>query len=247
MGTFHLACAASGLGIVCEDTVVVLLGRENQTRIWMPIAPPIAGNYDSYGRIDDIDFDSVAERTAAGFTRLYESNELVLSWPDDPRCVPSDGASPESLRSVLEDIRQAGLTSRHTLACGQELSYVIVLQNVYETAVDMVADSVVGRALAERLDASTFDVVVTDSLAAGALPRALVDDTSDTRAALVRFAQFRSWFDREQRWSPEHVGHQYSRQELRELVRAARKRFTKWPALVEAANEYERDSLRING
>jgi hypothetical protein len=180
-------------------------------------------------------------------TGLYESEDLVLACPDDPECMLMDGALPESLRSVLEDIRQGSLTGRPTLACGWELSYAMVLANVYETIVKMVADSGDGRALAERLDASTFDVALSTSLGSSAVSAALLEDTAETRAALVRFAQFRSWFDPRQKWSPDHVGHQYSSKELRELVRAARQRFAEWPPLVEAANDYERDSLRING
>jgi len=252
MGIFHLRCQASGLGIVTENVALILVARDG--KVFAPIAPPIRGQYDSYGSIEKIAFGPTTERILAGFVDLYEKQELLI--PDfDPSNPFGDDLSPESLRGLLEYMRQGLIfeavrsegTAESTLvrARGLSLGFVMVLAPIYDAAVAMVKESVAGEALAGSLAQQAFGALVEASLGAPALSRALVEDSSGTREALIDFALLRSWFDSHGSWSADYVGAQYSRRELRGLIRTAKANLARWPQLVAAVDEYESCSLRL--
>jgi len=250
MGLFHLLCPASHLGIVIEDVALVLVAKDGE--VFAPIAPPIRGQYDTSGSIERIDFGPTTRQTLAGFTDLHAKRELHLPY-SDPSNPFGDDLSPASLRGLLEHVRQGlifesvrgNAESTMVRVCGRNLGFVTFLGPIYDAAVSMVRESAAGEALMDRLANMDFLALVEATLAAPVLSRALVNETSPTRDALVDLALFRSWFDARGSWSADYVSEQYSSRDLRRMVRDAKTDLARWPAMVEAVEAYERNSLRL--
>ncbi len=238
MGLFDLRCQATGVTVSISDVVLVILAKGDAT--YAPLAVPIRGHYDGYGSMDRIGFDATTARTLAGFNELHARKELV--FPRTPQEPFGGEVSTLGLRALLEDIRQGGIfescrgerPSTLVRAGGRGLAYAFVIREVFDTAVEMVRDRVSGETLAARLRESSFETLVSESLRGSPLARELVDDNADTRAALIDFALFNWWFDRASAWTPDHVGDQPSRADVRARLRDAKKRLAQWPQIVEA-------------
>ncbi len=252
MGLFHLLCPASRLGIVTEEVVLVLVAQGDEG--FAPVAPPIRGDYDTYGSIEGIDFGPVTERILAGLNESWAKGDLLVPDPDPGNPFGAE-LSPAGLRGLLEHVRQGGIlesvrvegvtASAMVRMRGRSLGFVMILAPIYDAVVDMVAETAAGRALEERLDAATFGALVEASLGVPEVARTLVEETSDTRSSLFQLALFRSWFDGRGSWSAVYVGDQYSKRDLRAMVRQAKAELARWPEIVKAVEAYERDSLRL--
>jgi hypothetical protein len=70
MGVFDTRCALSGVALVGNARAILLARTETG---WKPVAAAIAGRYDQYGGIEDIDEeDRVAMATASGLAATLE-------------------------------------------------------------------------------------------------------------------------------------------------------------------------------
>lgn len=240
MGIFHLVCPASGLGIVIEDVVLVLVAEEHGQ--FAPIAPPIPGNYNSYGSIDYEGDEAADRRILQGFSGLKEQGHLTIEAEDLDNL--SGPPSVDDIQALIDDLRQGQVDTTWVRALGQRVGFVLVLESIYNAAVATARASAEGKQLEARLAALPFDDLVAASLHPGPLAAALVEDTKATRAALIELALFRSWFDKHGKWTPKPIGDQYSGTDLRRRASAARKQLAPWPRLVAAVDDYVKNIQR---
>lgn len=244
MGIHHLRCAVSGLGIVTEPVVLVFIAKHGEH--FVPIAPPIAGDYDSYGSIELEHLHEVASQVLTGLLALRERGELVFAAADNP---VGHELSVANLRAVIEEVRQGAILASVgdpallVRVGGMELGFVMVLDRIYDAVVSTARTD----ELEEQLDEADFATLVTMALGAPAIASSLVADVPEIRTALEDLVMFRSWFDRARAFTPGAVGSQFSGRELEQQVARAKVDLAAWPELVAAVEAYQRRSLRMGG
>lgn len=211
MGIFHLRCPASGLGIVSEECVLLLVARVEKGR-FSPVAPPVRGRYDSYGRLAGIGSGPAPRAILAGAKALAKKSALAAE---------GGGRLPSLKTSAafLADVRQGQVDGTWITADGRRVGYVIVLASVF----DAVAAESKGRV--------TTAAILGDPLAA----RFFGEDG----AGLVQLAKFRAGFDAlGGSWTPKPIGMQYSGTELRRHAKKALEKFEGRPKLIAAVRAY---------
>jgi hypothetical protein len=246
MGIVHAICQASELGITSYafgNVCVVLVARDGDA--FQPIALPIRGSYDDYGRVRKPELDDADHAIARGIVEMRARGELW--WSDTARI--GTAISEANLAAIVEEIRQGmifealrdpGGPSYLMRANGVPLYFVYIFERVFDAVVEMQRRALSAEQRAE-LDDHRYKPFGACSAALGlpSLSRQLLVDTPRTRDELVRLALFRAWFDRNRSWQPASTGEQFSPDELRARAKAARRELATWPALRPICDRYD--------
>jgi hypothetical protein len=247
MGTVHAICHASGLGITSYafgSACVVLVARDGDT--FKPIALPICGEYDDFGRVRKPTLTDVDRAIVRGVLDMRARGEI---WWSDTARISSEISEP-NLAAIVDEIRQGmivehirdpGGPSSLMRANGVPLHFVYMLARVFDAVVEMQRDALSAEQRKELDDRSyrPFDALCSAALGLPSLSRRLLADTPRTRDELVRLALFRSWFDRHRSWQPALGGEQFFGNDLCIRAKAVRPDLASWPALLAMLDRYD--------
>lgn len=81
MGSFDLRCCLSGLPTTWGRTGCSMLLLEEVNGRWYPLTPPVRGQYDTYGRIEQDDTE-LATAVGARLTEAWDAKALTADFDD---------------------------------------------------------------------------------------------------------------------------------------------------------------------
>lgn len=145
MGVFDTRCALSGVALIGNARAIFLARAETG---WKPVATAIAGRYDQYGGIEDLDEkDRIATATASGLAATLEFD----AEPADP-----------SLSGILTAMHEADAHYAE-----HDIRFALVDSGVYEARV---AGGTSDASLAQLFDTVLASGVLARELYAGLGP-----------------------------------------------------------------------------
>lgn len=181
MGFFEVFCDESKL-VLAGETRLILVAMVKE-RQWQPVAIPLSGCYDRYGRIDIAD-------------KLDENEELVLQFL--ARCETQTGTTPSETK--LYDLLEERLTEDSLFWKGNEIAYALIDNGIFDGVCQTVAAG--GKPEWEPyrngvLESNNFNQLFESAFALPEIARAIYEPLAGRetwmRKELIDLSRFRAW------------------------------------------------------
>lgn len=165
MGVFDVRCGVTGL-VLRTERVALLIGVIDKAG-WRPIALPMYGSYDSYGRIENVQTTSSTRVAAEALRKLAKH---------------ADKPGPK-LEGLLELLSMAFTDASPSKLDKKPIHFVFVERRVYDAIIEGQADAFAGK---------TFDELLTEHLPDGVPLYAAMKpiERRSQQAEASRFARF---------------------------------------------------------
>jgi len=224
VGFFDSKCMISGVSLKGTDAAAVLLQKTADA--YHPIALAIKGNYDRLGSIDGISEDANTRLVLKYFLDKLTSKEFVVDEP----CWPSDRYPITDIEQLLWGFeRNTNDYPKMAVLNGEPVVTALVCRAVW----DAIADSTSSDDDAAEQFAELFEgVPVAQEIYRGKLSNVL--QHLGELVAVSRFLKRRKIA-----WKPTAAGGQDYREEMREYLTTARKKFRGSKAVLAGLKDYE--------